>query len=305
MTGRVTGTMGGPLPGTVLVTGASGAVGRRLVSRLLDSGVPVRALVRSAARGRALAAAGAETVVGDLADTASLAAALHGVERAFLLLQDEAGAPFAQAAAKARGLREVVVLSATAAAHPEYDNPMFQKHVRGERHVRGSGVPWVFLRPGAFASLALLWAPALHGDGVVRVPHAGLAVPLIDPRDIADVAAAVLTAPVERWAGKAVPLSGPEVLTLPGRAAVLAAELGRPLRVEPVPEEEWVRLTARHIPEPYARALAGVERFFTEHPPAVSPGVTDVTGRPARSFATWVRDHAASFAPGPPTVVGG
>ncbi|MFD3523545.1 NmrA family NAD(P)-binding protein [Streptomyces sp. NPDC058653] len=281
--------------GTVLVTGATGAVGGRLVRRLVAGGSQVRALVRNPERVPALAEAGAEPVLGDLHDVPSLEAALAGVDRAFLLLETDAGRSFSQAAARAIGLRQIVVLSATAAADPAYDNPMFRKHVLGERHVRGSGVPWVFLRPGAFASLALHWAPALLGDGIVRVPHPELAVPLIDPRDIADVAAVVLTSPIRDWVGRAVPLSGPEVLTLPRRAEILSSELGRPLRVVGVPEEQWVALAARGIGEEYARALAGVERYFTEHPPKALPTVQEITGSPARGFRTWVRDHAGAF----------
>lgn len=280
---------------TVLVTGATGAVGGRLVRRLVAAGHAVRGLVRTPERAAKVRAAGAEAVLGDLRDTASLVAALKGVDRAFLLLEDDAGRSFSEAAAQVSGLEQIVVLSATAAADTSYDNPMFRKHVLGERHVRGTGVPWVFLRPGAFASLALHWAPALRGDGVVRVPHPGLTVALIDPRDIADVAAVVLGAPVSAWAGRLVPLSGPALLTLPQRAGILAAELGRPLRVTGVGEERWVALTSRHLPEPYARALAGVERYFTQHPPAVSPAVPEITGRPAGDFGTWVRDHAEAF----------
>ncbi|MFC8078189.1 NmrA family NAD(P)-binding protein [Streptomyces sp. NPDC057307] len=291
----MTGTGTGTTTGTVLVTGATGAVGGRLVRKLVADGNRVRALVRSPERVSALAGTGAEPVLGDLHDVPSLDAALKGVDRAFLLLEEDAGRSFSEAAARAAGLRQIVVLSATAAADPSYENPMFRKHVLGERHVRGTGVPWVFLRPGAFASLALHWAPALRGDGVVRVPHPELAVPLIDPRDIADVAAVVLGSPVPDWAGRVVPLSGPEVLTLPRRAEILSAELGRPLRVVGVPEEQWVALAARQLPEEFARALAGVERYFTAHPPKALSTVQEITGSPARDFHTWVRDHAGAF----------
>lgn len=280
---------------TVLVTGATGAVGRHLVRRLLEGGTEVRALTRDTERARAALPAGAQPVAGDLADPESLARALKGADRAYVMLDADAGAAFGEAARRADGLRHVVLLSATAAADPSYDNPMFRKHVLGESHLRSSGVPTTFLRPGAFNTLALHWIPAVRGDGVVRVAHPRLAVPLIDPRDIADVAAVALRGPVEEWAERVLPLSGPEILDMRDRARIIAETVGRPLRVEQQTEEDWVRSVSAHIPEPYARALVGVERYFTERPPRTVPTVAEVTGHPARSFRSWVEDHRAAF----------
>lgn len=281
---------------TVLVTGATGAVGRHLTRRLLEAGATVRAFSRNPGS----APAGVEPVVGDLSDAGSLTRALKGVDRAYVMLTEDAGRGFAEAARGATELEHAVLLSATAAADPSYDNPMFRKHVHGEQNLRGSGVPLTVLRPGAFASLALHWAPALHGDGVVRVVYPQLAVALIDPRDIADVAAVALLGDPADWVGRTLSLSGPQLLDMPGRARVLAETLGRPLRVERVPEEAWVRAASAHLPEVYARALVGVERYFTEHPPQVLPTVQEVTGRPGRTFHTWVRDHASAFGVTPP-----
>ncbi|WP_229378078.1 SDR family oxidoreductase [Streptomyces sp. VRA16 Mangrove soil] len=280
---------------TVLVTGATGAVGRHLVRELLDSGAEVRALTRDAERARSVLPDGAEPVVGDLADADTLARALKGADRAYVMLDADAGAAFADAASRAAGLRHVVLLSASAAADPGYDNPMFRKHVRGEQHLRASGVPTTFLRPGAFHTLALHWVPAVRGDGVVRVVFPHLSVALIDPRDIADVAAVALRGDVERWAGRELLLSGPQLLDMRDRARIIAETVGRPLRVEQVPEEAWVRAASAHLPEPYARALVGVERYFTERPPGVVGTVAEVTGHPARSFRSWVEDHRHAF----------
>jgi hypothetical protein len=79
------------------------------------------------------------------------------------------------------------------------------------------------------------------------------------------------------------------------RARIVGEVLGRPLRVEPIAEEEWVRAASAHLPESYARALVGVERYFSVHPQPVVGTVQEVTGRPARTFATWVADHAEAF----------
>jgi uncharacterized protein YbjT (DUF2867 family) len=279
----------------ILVTGATGTVGRQLVRALLEGGAQVRALSRSAARVEAALPPEVEPVVADLADPGGLERALNGVDRAYVMLTDDAGAAFAKAAGATPGLRHLVALSATAAEHPWFDNPMFRKHVQGEVNLRGCGVPTTFLRPCAFSSLALHWAPAVRGDGVVRVAHPELTVPLIDPRDIAEVAAVALLGEPDVWARRALTLSGPEQLDMPDRARIIREVLGRPLRVELLDEEDWVRAASAQLPEEYARALVGVERYFTEHRQPVVNTVEEVTGHRARSFRSWVSDHRQAF----------
>ncbi|SEK76021.1 SDR family NAD(P)-dependent oxidoreductase [Streptacidiphilus jiangxiensis] len=279
----------------ILVTGATGGVGRHLTGRLLEGGAQVRAISRDPQRAARVLPPDVEVVGADLGDVHALEQALDQVDAAYVMLDENAGAAFAKAAQAAPGLRHLVVLSATAAQYPEVDNPMFRKHVRGEAHLAAAGVPTTLLRPCAFATLALLWAPAVRGDGTIRVPHPELTVPLIDPRDIAEVAAVALLGGPETWARRALTLTGPESLDMADRVRVLGEVLGRPLRLEHQPEEEWIRQASAHTPEAWARALVGVERFFAAHPQSVVDTVAQVTGRPARSFRDWVADHAAAF----------
>lgn len=280
------------MPLKVLVTGATGAVGRPLVQRLLQEGAQVRALTRRPAP----LPRGAEPVLGDLADRPSLRAALQGVDRAFVLLTDDAGAAFAGAVGDLGGpLEQMVVLSANAPGGPEHDNPLFRKHVLGEERLAATGVPMTVLHPGPFASLALQWAPAIRATGVVGVVHPDLAVPVIDPRDIADVAAVALLEPDHAPGGAALPLSGPERLDVHDRVRTLGQVLCIPLRVERVSEEQWVRSVSGRLPEWYARALLGVERHLAEVRPPVVPTVRQVCGRVPRTFGEWARDNAASF----------
>ncbi|REE96253.1 SDR family oxidoreductase [Thermomonospora umbrina] len=278
----------------VLVTGATGAVGRHLTRRLLEEGAEVRALCRDPARPLP---DGAERVIGDLTDATSLHPALKGVDRAFVLLTDDAGAAFAQAVndVGADSLDRLVLLSANAPDGPEHDNPLFRKHVLGEARMAASGVPTTVLHPGPFASLALGWAPAIRVSGVVRVVHPDLAVPVIDPRDIGDVAAVALLGSDRAPAGGTLPLSGPQRLDVRARVRTLGRVLGRTLRVERVGEDEWVRSVSGRLPEWYARALMGVERHLAEVEPAVVPTVRRVTGREARTFGEWAEDNAAAF----------
>jgi uncharacterized protein YbjT (DUF2867 family) len=151
------------------------------------------------------------------------------------------------------------------------------------------------LRPNAFASLALHWAPAVRATGVVPSPFPELAVPVIDPQDVADVAVAALTGD---HLGRTYVLSGPEALTVRERVAIIGEVTGRVLRVEHVGVDEYVRRIATHLDERFARAVTAMDRHFATHPPTVVPTVADVLGRPARPFRAWVAEHAAAFRPG-------
>ncbi|WHM40048.1 NAD(P)H-binding protein [Streptomyces sp. BPTC-684] len=278
----------------VLVTGATGTVGRQLVGRLLAHGVRVRALCRAPERAAALLPGCVEIVRGDLTDSAVLESALRGVDAAFVLLAEDAGQAFARAAHHAPGLRQLVVLSADAPQGPGFDNPLFAKHIHGEARLRATALPLTVLRPGPFASLALQWAPALAAGDVVGVVHPDLAVPVIDPRDIADVAATVLLGPAPSGV-RILPLSGPQALDVHARVHVLGEVLGRSLKVARITEGQWVRLAAGRLPETYARQLMEVERYLIERRLPVVASVREITGSAPRSFRTWAQDHVAAF----------
>lgn len=265
----------------ILVTGATGDVGRRVVAGLLAAGERVRALVR-----RPVRLPGVEVVTGDLTDPDSLAIAAQGVDRVFLILVDGG-------AEAIRALSCPVVVLSGRNATEEFDNPLRAKYVEGEAAVRG---PATVLRPNAFASLSLHWAPGIRAAGVVPTPFPELAVPVIDPRDVADVAVAALTD--DRHIGRTYVLSGPKALTVRERVAVIGDVTGRALRVEQVDADEYVRRIATHLDERFARAVTAMDRHFATHPPTVVPTVGDVLGRPARPFRVWVAEHAAAFTPG-------
>ncbi|MET9401051.1 SDR family NAD(P)-dependent oxidoreductase [Kitasatospora sp. NPDC002965] len=312
------------MPRKVLVTGATGTVGSHLVRRLLKDGAEVRALVREPERAAALLPAGVHLAPGDLTDPAAVRAALVGVERAFVLLADDAGAAVAEALrdVPGGGPEHLVLLSAAAPAAPAApaaqaaeaqedptqdaptqdapvpdapvpDNPLFRKHRQGEAALAVTGRPVTVLRPGPFASLTRQWIPAVRGAGVIGAVHPDLALPVVDPRDIADVAAAVLAGPAP--APGPLVLSGPQALDTHGRVRILAEVTGRPLTVRRLSAEAWVRLAGDRLPEAYARALLGVEEYLRRVPPPLTGTVQEYTGRPARPFRAWVEDHAAEF----------
>jgi uncharacterized protein YbjT (DUF2867 family) len=272
----------------ILVTGATGNVGRELVRILVDRQVPVRALTRSDGG----PVEGAPRVVGDLDDPDGLRPALAGVTGVFLL-PGYRDMPGVLAAARDAGVTRVVQLSGSSAAGRDTSNAITAYMTRTEEALRAADLPWTVLRPFGFMTNALEWAPQLRAGDVVRAPFAGVRVAVIDPADIAAVAAAALLE--DGHAGRVYPLSGPESLLPADRVRVLGEVLGRDLRFEAQPDEEaWAEMTVR-MPEAYVRAFFDfyVHGSLDESP--VLPTVQEVTGRPPGTFADWARRHAGAF----------
>jgi uncharacterized protein YbjT (DUF2867 family) len=145
-------------------------------------------------------------------------------------------------AAREAGLRHVVLLSSQAVT---FDTPGWigEQHLRLERAVESSGLPWTFVRPGAFMTNDLTWAPQIASGGVVRGVYGGAALAPVDPRDIAAVSARAL---LDERAGESYVLTGPQSLTQIERVRIIAETIGRPLRFEevtgraPFTYAEWV-----------------------------------------------------------------
>ncbi|MHA6617812.1 NAD(P)H-binding protein [Pseudonocardia sp. DLS-67] len=272
----------------ILVSGATGNVGRELVRALVDRKTPVRALARR--DGGPIE--GAERVVGDLDHPETLRPVLEGVSGLFLLpgYQDMPGV---LAAARDAGVSRVVQLSGGSAGSGDTSNAVSAYMIRTEEAVRAGGIPWTLLRPYGFMTNALEWAPQLRAGDVVRAPFGGVRVAVIDPADIAAVAATALIE--DGHAGRVHALSGPEPLLPADRVRVLGEVLGRDLRFEAQPDDEaWTDMTAR-MPEAYVRAFFDFYVAGSLDESAVLPTVQEVTGRAPRAFRDWARAHADAF----------
>ncbi|OKI42206.1 SDR family oxidoreductase [Micromonospora sp. CB01531] len=276
----------------ILVTGATGTVGREVVSLLLARGEQVRAVSRDPSR--ADLPAGVEVVAADLGDPASLTPHLTGVEAVFLIwpFTDPAVARRAApevAQAIAEHASRIVYLSAPGAA----DQPAsFWAEV--ERAVEASGAAWTFLRPVGFAANTLMWADQIRAGDVVRWPYGGAARSLIHERDLAEVAAAALT--LDGHAGARYLLSGPATLTQEDQVRAIGRAVGRELRWSEMPVGEARQMLAAAFGDPaFADAALAGWAAFVARPEQVTDTVRQLTGHPARTYAEWAADHAAAF----------
>ena len=273
---------------TILVTGATGTIGRTTVQRLIDAGKVVRGVTR---RGPAALPSGAEAVQD--------ASELDGVEAVFVhprALGPGGAADLVERAEQA-GVDRIVALSAVNVDEPDERQP---SRIRGDRNreveraVVESDIPSVVLRCDVFASNALgTIAPQLrHGD-VLHWPYPDAHEAMVDERDIGEVAAAALSGAV---APGRFELTGPAALSLTDRVAIIGDLTGRSLTVEQNDVEAAVRmLTAAGLPEAFARGFLELQAESVSHPPRISPDIPAVLGRPARDFTAWARETVEAF----------
>jgi uncharacterized protein YbjT (DUF2867 family) len=213
----------------LLVTGATGHIGRELVRELEDTGVEFRVLVRDPARSIGLPES-VERVVGDLGQPATLTPAFDGADKVFLLVPGIGTEHTAHAIAAARsaGVHHIVALSSYAVLGDPIP-AMGRWHHEREQMIRASGLSATFLRPCGFMTNAFDWLPTIREGGYVLDPTGpGRSAP-IDPADIAAVAAVAITD--EGHQGKDYVLTGGETFTLAEQVQILAKALGRDIDI--------------------------------------------------------------------------
>ena len=279
----------------ILITGASGNVGKEVLKQITQTGVEVRAAFQSVSKA-AGAPSGVEIVSLDYNQAETLQTALKGVDRVFLV-----GPPTAQLTALERKAMEVIaqsevrqVVKLSAMGGREAIFP--RQHAQSEEYILASGVPYTFLRPNGFMQNMVNYnAPTINtqsafygseGDG--RVSH-------IDIRDVAAVAVKVLTG--DGHVGKAYTLTGPEALTNNEIAQILSQELGREIRfVNLAPAQLKEALLSAGVPEWNADALLDLQRLYREgKATTVTRDVEAILGRKPISFAQFFRDYRSHF----------
>ncbi|MGW5372108.1 NAD(P)H-binding protein [Streptomyces sp. NPDC004009] len=282
----------------VLVTGATGRVGRLVVHQLLDAGVPVRALTR---RPEAAALpAKVEVYTGDLTVPESLDPALSGAGAVLLVWTAPPQTAEAVVERLAAHVRRVVLLSSPhRTPHPFFQqpNPMTVLHAEIERLIAATGLESTVLRPGMFASNALAWwAPAIRAGEVVRWPYGAAESAPVDDRDLAAVAARTLHQ--DGHAGGDHVLTGAESLTHAAQVDIIGDALGRRIAFEEMTPDEFRSLSEGTAPSAAVEMLLAAWRSAVGQPAYISTAVTDILGRPPRTFRQWAVDHAGAFTRG-------
>lgn len=277
----------------ILVTGATGNVGREVTGQLISSGFPVRAFVRAARRNRV--PEGAEVAQGDLSAPETLERELTGIEAVFLiwpfLTREGASAVLA---AIARTARRLVYLSSSGVNDDagRQTDPINQLHADMESLIEASGLEWTILRANTIASNTLGWAGQIRRGDVVSGPDIAPTA-VIHERDVAAVAVRVLTG--DAYPGAKHVLTGPQVLSRAGQVQLIGEAIGRPLRFEkvPVPVAREQMLADGRPPALVEALLASAETRPASD--VITTTVEQITGTPARTFREWAADHADDF----------
>ncbi|MGH7481771.1 MAG: SDR family oxidoreductase [Longimicrobiales bacterium] len=281
----------------ILVTGATGKVGRELVRRLVERRVEVKAATRQPERATGAFNRSVELVELDYVRTETYDAAVQWADRIFLTpppfdpRADEDLVPFLDWAVSA-GTQHLVLLSAMGADRLER---LALRKV--EKRVQRTGADWTILRPNWYMQNfeSGFIAEEIERDGAFTLSAGAGEVSFVDVRDVADIATATLTS--DDHLGRAYTLTGPEALDHGGAAALLSASSGREIRYVAISDDAMrERLGAEGWPDDQVEVLVGLLRSIREgERAAISPDVERVLGRPPRAFAAYAREQAKAW----------
>ena len=283
----------------VLVTGATGNTGSGLVPALRNAGVEVRAFVRDAAKAQPLKDMGAEIVVGDLDQPETIAPAIEGVDKVYLLTWN--------------GPTQAQQVENVLKAARQVGNPHIVRHSmwgseksriitqgdQAEAAVKASGLPWTILKPTFFMQNTMMAGQTIASDGVIYWDTGDGKIGMIDVRDIVDVAAAVLTG--RGHEGKSYILTGPEPVSFHEVASTFSKVLGKQVQYVAVPHEASLQsMLSMGFPEWIARGYGELMEGFSEgFASSTTDSVATLSGHQARSFEQFARDFAQVFQPNP------
>ncbi|MET7694648.1 NAD(P)H-binding protein [Streptomyces sp. NPDC005483] len=273
----------------IVVTGATGNVGRPLVRALLAAGERVTAVSRHSPRESPVA--GVRHHQADLAEPRTLKPALDGAHSLFLLTSGDFLAQGGDLDAvlevvRAGGVGRIVLLSSQGVGTGDHPSAP-------EDAVRRSGLEWTMLRPAGFHSNTLRWAGAVRAGRTVAAPFGDVALPTVDPDDIAEVAAVALREPGH--AGQVYELTGPAPVSPRQQTAAIGEALGEPVRFVEQSRAEARAEMARFMPEPIVDATLDMLGDPSPGLRRVSHDAERVLGRPPRTYAEWAARNAPAF----------
>ena len=280
---------------TILITGATGDVGARVVRKLIEREIRPRIFVRSEKKAHALFAQGAEIRVGDLAAPATIRSAMKGAHTLFLVnigpeipQRDEAAATIA----REEGVRRIVKLSSL---DVEHGLAIGAWHEKGEAAIRASGVPFTFVRPTGFMTNVLAWTHSIKTEGIVRSSTGNGGRPFIHSEDIASVSVAALLE--QKYEGQTLSITGPKTLSFGDVTETIAQAIGKPLVYRPISDEEAGERYSRFSgsPEETAAHVALWRAIRKGRLAATTDGVERVLGRTPISLHQWASENTHHF----------
>ncbi len=286
---------------TILLIGATGTVGRQLVSELLEnSSVKLRALLRNPDSANLPPAI--EKFPGDLTAPESLDSALKNIDAVFLVWTAPPATATFVIDLIAQNTQRLVFLSAPhQTPHPFFQQPNALSAMLSsiERHIESTSLQHTFIRPGMFAANCIdWWSAAFRNNETIRWPLLQAPTAPIDTRDIAAVAAHILTDPnPQSHAAQNYVITGPESLTQLQQLQIIADAIHRPLRHEDLSAGEARRVLAATFPPAALNMLLNAWTAALGQPAYVTTTVTDLLARPAHSFRDWAQHNAAAFSP--------
>ena len=283
----------------LLITGATGSVGTQLVKELVNMNVSFRALVRNNDQKDLMGNwPQAETAIGDLSDPDSLAHALRGIEKAFLLTNssehsEELQLNFVNAAYKA-GVKHIVKLSQLAA---EETSPVrfLRYHAAVEKRIKELGMDYTFLRPNLFMQGLIAFGHSIKYEGKFYGSLGNAAVSAVDIRDIAGVAAKVLTEPGHE--NKIYNITGQESITHFQMAEIFSRVLNTKVTYIDLNSDQMQEaLTAARFPEwQIGGLIEDYAHYERGEASEIFSSVQDVTGSLPVSFEQFVHDYQKFF----------
>ena len=284
---------------TILITGATGNVGRELTEQLQAQNISFRVMVRSLKKIETFCSTpGIEFALGDFNDPETVADALKGIDRVFLLTNSSAQAEtqqlkFVEQASRA-GVKQIVKLSQYGA---RVDSPVrfLRYHAVVENRIKELGIPYTFVRPNLFVQCLRGFRRAIINQNRFFAPIGDAKVSIADVRDIATVAAAALTE--DGHAEKIYNITGPEALSHQEMAEKLSDALHRHIEFVSIPPES-MRIALAGVGFPDWQADGLIEEYAYYNRGEASTVTTDfqnVTGKQPRSFDQFARDYAVAF----------
>lgn len=266
----------------IVVTGATGNVGRPLVQALTAAGEQVTAVSRQITE--------SNSVQADLTNPETLRPALDGAKAIFLLTAADflanGNLENVLEVVRTAGVPRVVLLSSQGVGTGRHPKNL-------EDAVTESDLDWTILRPGNFASNAFQWAESIRTQRTMAAPYADVALPAVDPQDIAEVAATVLRDP--NHAGAVYTLTGPAPISPRRQAEVIEAAVGEPIQFVELSRDDARSRMLTYMPPPVAEATLDVLGTPSAAEQEVNPDVEKVLHKPARTFADWVDRNVTAF----------